>query len=494
MKADSGTQPHDDVPHPRASGLADPAGAAAPPAPGRGHAQRPARLPAASARARSSSRVTMPCPAAGSSNTSSPASHRRFRLSAPRSPAAIPSISRAMRQSDSIPGWPPVRASHGLRSRTRIIAEILALPLAAPSPKRCTVIRPEHPHDGNPSGAPHAIGQLVRRPLVEHPGPCRRSEVGINEVALQRAVGRHRAGQRQSPFPLEPPQRVPHPHQQRAHLPWRQLRALAQGAPVDALLSGPPHVERYSTAPPDPAQPGIRRPAPSVHSPAAGSSDPAAPCSPVTSIASSPLPDDVSSDPPASPTVAWPPAFPRCHSTRTTSSALPSISTRTRVTVTLSYHPYRPRGRIAEDGPFRVPSVGYPSRHAPASSTILASSKVSSAAMTGLGSTPTLMLPHLLRTRRVHTRRPSIGSQVGRRNKPHPRAAGSRTPGQPPERSTAFIPATQGVAAGVRRWYSLRRRPASQRGCPRQLTPTRRRRSGAPTHSVPVPADTPRRN
>ena len=64
---------------------------------------------------------------------------------------------------------------------------------------------PRTPIGENPSGAPH-IAERVGR------GHC--GEISIDEIALPRAVGRHRPGQLQSPFPLEPPQRVAHPHQQ----------------------------------------------------------------------------------------------------------------------------------------------------------------------------------------------------------------------------------------------------------------------------------------
>ena len=63
------------------------------------------------------------------------------------------------------------------------------------------------PNDGNPSRAPRTLGQLVSRPLAEHLGGRHRGEVGIDEVALQRAVAHHRPGQRHPPFPLEPLQR-----------------------------------------------------------------------------------------------------------------------------------------------------------------------------------------------------------------------------------------------------------------------------------------------
>ena len=89
----------------------DPADAADPPAPGRGHAPAASSASAVSARARSSSRVTVPCPRGWVMEHQLPASHRRYRLSTARPPVAILSISRAIRQSGSFLGWPPGHAS-----------------------------------------------------------------------------------------------------------------------------------------------------------------------------------------------------------------------------------------------------------------------------------------------------------------------------------------------------------------------------------------------
>ena len=73
------------------------------------------------------------------------------------------------------------------------------------------------PNNTRLSGAPRAVGQLVRHPLAEHT-ERRRGEVGVDAVTLQPPVGRHRAGQRRAPLLPEPPQHMAHPHQQRAQL------------------------------------------------------------------------------------------------------------------------------------------------------------------------------------------------------------------------------------------------------------------------------------
>ena len=69
------------------------------------------------------------------------------------------------------------------------------------------------PYDTQSSRAPQATRLLVRHPLPEQIGR-HRGKVGVDEIALQRAVGRHRPRQRHPPLPLEPPQHVAHPYQQ----------------------------------------------------------------------------------------------------------------------------------------------------------------------------------------------------------------------------------------------------------------------------------------
>ena len=110
---------------------------------------------------------------------------------------------------------------------------------------RCTVWLSQAANDGNPSRAPRALGQLVRHPLAEHLGRRHRGEFGVDEIALQRAVGRHRPGQRQAPLPLEPPQRMAHPYHQRAQLHRRQVRPLAECVPMDASCTRSPHLEHH---------------------------------------------------------------------------------------------------------------------------------------------------------------------------------------------------------------------------------------------------------
>ena len=210
----------------------DPADAADPPAPGRGHAQRPARLRRLRREHAHLPGLTMPCPRGWVMEHQLPSLPQQVQAQCPATADGVPVDQ---------PSNAPIRFNPRVATSTLFTRHPLPNPHhcrdPGPAPgravhKRCTVIRPERPTTATHQGRPPPSASQCDILSSNIRDPCRRSESGIDEVALQRAVGRHWPRQRQTPFPLEPPQRVAHPHQERAQLPRRQLRTLAQGAPT----------------------------------------------------------------------------------------------------------------------------------------------------------------------------------------------------------------------------------------------------------------------